>query len=122
MKLATSLAPVATSEPLPVRGLSFRFVIDATGRILQLESDPALRELGWDEGLLGRSCLTAVACRNLFGAPLCDTCVAARRGRVGGPPQRRPVARMRAAAGEVIAHASEVRRLLRRRLRIEVTV
>jgi hypothetical protein len=35
---------------------------------------------------------------------------------------RRPVARMRATAGDVIARSSEVRRLLRRRLRIEVTV
>ena len=122
MELIGVVAPGGAREARTLPALSFRFVVDARGRILQVDSDPALRELGWDEALVGRSCMTAVACRDLSGAALCDTCTAAREQRTSGPSWRRPVARMRATAGDVIARSSEVRRLLRRRLRIEVTV
>lgn len=122
MELATRAVSDDGEDPPPTSTLSFSFVIDASGRIVQIQSDSALRELGWDEGLVGRSCYATVACRDLSGASLCDTCLAARAGRPGGPPWRRPIARMRATAGEVLAQSSRVRRLLRRRLIVEVTV
>lgn len=102
--------------------LSFAFVIDAKGKIIHLETDPALRALGWDEALLGRSCYLTVACRDLSGASLCDVCTVARAGGPGAPPWRRPMAFMTATGGEVLARSSRVRRLLKRRLRVEVTV
>jgi hypothetical protein len=95
MELIGVVAPRAARDARTLLALSFGFVIDASGRILQVDSDPALRELGWDEALVGRSCMTAVACRDLSGASLCDTCAAAREQRTSGPSWRRPVARLR---------------------------
>lgn len=122
MDVAGAVVPPGARESDRLPSLSLSFVIDASGRILQVNSEVALRKLGWDERLVGHSCMTTVACRDLSGASLCDTCAAARKEPTNGPSLHRPVARMRAAAGEVIARTSEVRRLLRRRLRIDVTV
>jgi len=99
--------------------LRFRFDIDRTGKILGFQASSALERLGWGQGLVGRRCYVALACRDLEGRPLCHLCVHMRAAPPDAVQHPRTVARLAGSNADIVVTRSSVRRLPQRHLIIE---